>query len=384
MSSKKILNILIVTGIFPPDIGGPARFVPHIADELQKKGMHCQIVTLSEQETCNGNDSPAVYRIKRHQNLIKRFLQVVWVIFRRARTADVLLVNGLYFENAVATLLAGRPSILKIVGDAVWEQATRKGWTSDSLLEFQNRNEWKIDLLRALRRIALNRAKYVVVPSRFTKNLVNGWVKKPISIEVIYNAVQSLSDFPVYHCPSKPKSSWRLITVSRLIHLKRIDQLIWVVGKLPNTTLVVVGDGPELSFLKDVAREYGVKEKVEFTGPLAPRDVVSEMTASNIFVLNSMEENFPHVILEAMAAGLPVVATRVGGVPEVVVDGKNGLLIQPDRPNELKIRIDELMNDSALRERLALAGRETIKNYSWETLTDRFLNIMFHATGKFQ
>ena len=370
----------MVTGVYPPDIGGPARFVPHLADELVKQGISCQVITLSERLEGH-QDSLTVYRIRRAQNIIIRVFKIVAVILKRARSVSVVLVNGLYFEATIAALLAGRPTIIKIVSDEVWEQATRRKWVTDTLSEFQFRRNWKIDLLRFLRRFSLKKAASIVVPSLFTKTMVTGWLGESEKIRVIYNAGNGQSDYHSTVLPDRMPGKCRLITASRLIPLKRIDQLIKVVANLGNVTLVIVGDGPERASLESLARDHQIEECVTFTGPLSGSEVLSAMASSDIFVLNSSEENFPHVILEAMAVGLPVVATRVGGIPEVITSHANGLLVSPYDPDEISHHIQLLVNDPPLRQRLSQAGRETAKYYSWEMLTDQYITLFKQVAG---
>ncbi len=133
-------NILIVTGIFPPDIGGPASYVPKIASELSKRGWKVTVLTLSDFLNHDDSDySFRVIRLLRPQKKWRRVPQTIWAIARYAEDADVLFANGLFLESVVAARWKRKPLVMKIVGDWAWERGVNKGWTADSIDDFQKR-----------------------------------------------------------------------------------------------------------------------------------------------------------------------------------------------------------------------------------------------------
>jgi glycosyltransferase involved in cell wall biosynthesis len=149
----------------------------------------------------------------------------------------------------------------------------------------------------------------------------------------------------------------RLLTVGRLQAPKDAVTLIRALGALRERPFeaVVVGDGPDRPAVEEEIRLLGLEPAVELAGE---RDDVPELLASaDLFVLSSRSEGLPLSILEAMAAGLPVVASNVGGVPEAVVDGHTGLLVPPSDPQSLAAAIGRLLDDPARRRRLGEAGR---------------------------
>src|SRR6056300_1885002 len=115
------MNILITVGIYPPDIGGPATFVPKISDFLAKNGHDVKIICLSEDENINLEDELSVIRIKRSNKLPIRWLKTIYQIIKNGIKSDLIFVNGLGIETAVANLLLRKRIIRKIVGDPVWE-----------------------------------------------------------------------------------------------------------------------------------------------------------------------------------------------------------------------------------------------------------------------
>ena len=135
---------------------------------------------------------------------------------------------------------------------------------------------------------------------------------------------------------------------------KRVDALIDAVADIPEATLVIVGDGLERRALEDQARRLGVSDRVHFVGHTETPEAYLEQF--DVFVLPSARDAMPLVVLEAMANSIPVVATRVGGVAEVVGDGETGVLVPPDDIDALRAAIVRLLADPALRERMGAAG----------------------------
>jgi glycosyltransferase involved in cell wall biosynthesis len=122
---------------------------------------------------------------------------------------------------------------------------------------------------------------------------------------------------------------------------------------------VVVGDGPERAQLEALAGQLGLADRVHLAGH--QQDVRPWLAALDVLVLSSDWEGMPNALLEAMAAGLPIVATAVGGVPEVVVDGATGLLVPPGDPSALAEAITRLLRDPDLRRTMGQAGRARVE-----------------------
>lgn len=155
--------------------------------------------------------------------------------------------------------------------------------------------------------------------------------------------------------------------VSRLDPAKGVDILIRALPALENVTLTIIGDGAERAALETLAEELGVAGRICWAG-YRP-DVYSLLPAFDVFVQPSRFEGLPTTVMEAMAAGLPVVATAVGGTPEVVEDGKTGLLVPPADPIALAQAITRLLEDTDLRSALGRAGYErVVKLFSVEQM----------------
>ncbi|MHA1594058.1 MAG: glycosyltransferase family 4 protein [Candidatus Baldrarchaeia archaeon] len=176
-----------------------------------------------------------------------------------------------------------------------------------------------------------------------------------------------------------------VIFVGGLRRVKGVDNLIkafYHVRKIhKDVKLVIVGDGPLRNYLVDLVRRLGLERHVIFEGARDHVEIPDYMAKADIFVLPSLSEGLPNVLLEAMAMGLPIVATHVGGVPEVVIDGVNGFLVSPGDIKGLAEKICLLLEDDDLRERIRRRNLATSKLYSWEEIARRVEEVYRQICG---
>ncbi len=158
----------------------------------------------------------------------------------------------------------------------------------------------------------------------------------------------------------------RLAFVARLDHVKGLTILLDAVAAArqngTNVELTVVGDGPARSSFERHANKVGVGGSVTFAGYCSQDEVAEILGQSDVFVLPSFAEGVPVSLMEACASGLPVIATQVGGVSELVIDGETGFIVPPGDAAALRDRIDALVNDPALRSRMGAAGRRRVQS----------------------
>lgn len=375
------MQVLIVTGIFPPDIGGPATYVPIIAAALARRGHEVTVLTLSDElEHEDGGYPYRVVRLPRRLQKPWRVLRTIGAVRRLGEQADVLFVNGLALESVLANMALGKPLVMKVVGDLAWERATSWGWTGDTFETFQKRRYGvRIELLKALRSWWTRRADRVIVPSRYLAHWVIRWGVPEEKLAVIYNAVEPVDG--VEPLPVPLATPVKAITVGRLIPLKRVDGLLEALKEVPDLGLVVVGEGPERPRLEQLARDLQVSDRVYFAGQRSKREALGLMAACDLFVLNSTHEGLPHVAVEAMAVGLPVVATAVGGTPEVVRDRETGVLIGPGN-GTLKEALSALAADGEARQRLGEEARRWVRAHLSVEVMVGFTEQVLRASGR--
>ncbi len=156
-----------------------------------------------------------------------------------------------------------------------------------------------------------------------------------------------------------------------------LDAVARVQERTPAIRLLLVGDGDLRGDLEAQARSLGLSETVTFAGHRT--DVPKALAVFDVFVLPSLWEGMPNVVLEAMAAGLPVVATAVGGTPEVVVDGVTGFLVPPRDPDALAEAITRLLRDPDLRRKMGQAGQKRIEQHFSIEETVRQTEALYEA-----
>jgi len=361
------MRILITSDIFPPDVGGPATYVPFIADALVRQGHQVTVVTYSATKSHWADDhyNFSVVRVSLAPPRWRRIPRTLYAILTHGRNADVIYANGLVTESVLANYVLRRPILAKVVGDLAWERARDKGWISDDFETFQTqRYARRVELLRWRRNFTYRHMDCIIVPSSYLRDiLVEYWGLGNERIKVVYNSFEA-PDRSVPPVTVDLPVQYKIITVCRLTGWKGVDGLIQVLAELPNLGLVIVGDGPLRNDLVAQARALDVDDRVCFVGTVAKEQVYAYLRACDIFVLNSTYEGLPHVLLEAMAAELPVIATNVGGSSEIVEHEVNGLLIPPRDLLALKQALLRIVNDPLKRASMVQKGKDSLARFS--------------------
>ncbi|MGE4063830.1 MAG: glycosyltransferase family 4 protein [Rhodospirillaceae bacterium] len=192
--------------------------------------------------------------------------------------------------------------------------------------------------------------------------------------------VSGITAKPFYGNSDGVNAEVALLAVGRLAEHKALDVLLTSLAILPKDLkwrLSIVGDGPERSNLAALAAKLGLSHRVRFNGWAGRADLPDIYRAADVFVLPSREEGMANVLMEAMCAGLPVLATRIAGSSEAVIDGATGLLVPPCDVSALAISLEALIRDPAARARMGRAGRARVEStYAWPVITDQWLDIV--------
>lgn len=174
------------------------------------------------------------------------------------------------------------------------------------------------------------------------------------------------------------------IFVGTLTSIKGIEYLIEAMGIIRRRNhevrLLIVGDGVDRKKLEALVRKLNLERNVTFVGRIENAKIPEYLAASDVFVLPSLSEGFPNVILEAMAAGLPIVTTNITGLPEIVKDGGNGFLVEPGSSNQLAEKISLILSDKKLRQRISANNKRKAEQYSWEVVAEKLDKVYFNAT----
>jgi glycosyltransferase involved in cell wall biosynthesis len=157
--------------------------------------------------------------------------------------------------------------------------------------------------------------------------------------------------------------------------LNLIDVFKVVSERVKNVHLQIVGDGPLRQAVERKIEHYGLQDRVTMHGAVSNQKALEVLASSQIYVSTSVEEGFPTSLVEAMALGKAVVTTNVGGVPEIVMDGINGLLTPPKSPEKMAQSIELLLNDPVLAEKLGKAAAESVRDFSWNNIAQMYLRV---------
>jgi glycosyltransferase involved in cell wall biosynthesis len=367
------LRILIVTGIFPPDLGGPATYVPKIAQFLANEGHSVTVITLSDSVEHKDAEeySFELIRISRRMYKPLRWLLTISWIIRLGRLANIIFVNGLSMEAAQANLLIRKPLVIKVVGDLAWERAQNNNWVTETLDDFQSkRYGLKVELHRQLRTWWTQQADYIITPSHYLARIVHKWGVSKNKIRVIYNAIELPSE--ILSLPIHLNTTFKVVMVNRLVPWKHVNKAIEALNLIDDVGLIVVGDGPLKQKLIDTVNNLGLSDRVHFAGSCTKIETIGIIKACDTLLLNSSYEGLPHVVIEAMMLGVPVIATSVGGTPEIIENDINGKLITSGNLQELQSAVKSMRDNKFLRE-------EITKN-AYKRLEDFDINIMLYNT----
>ena len=232
-------------------------------------------------------------------------------------------------------------------------------------------------LLKFLNKFVLFRIDYIIAVSPVLKENIEEMGVPREKVRYIPNGV----DVDEFSPPSSnPPAPHRLLWVGRMSVEKGLHILIEamreVLREFPHAQLTLVGDGPEKSTIEQLIKEYQLEKHVHLEGLCSHQEVSRYFKRAHVFVLPSLREGFPLVVLEALASGVPCIASNVGGLKAVVEDGVNGYLVSPSNMKELSLKVIELLNNPDVLKEMGESARNTIADhYSWGSIADRTLDI---------
>ena len=369
------MNILITVGIFPPDIGGPASFVPKISNFLIENGHNVKIICLAEVENNHTEDNLDVIRIKRSNSLPIRWVKTIYQIVKNGKKSDLIFVNGLGIESTIANLLLKKQLIRKIVGDPVWERAYNQKKTTESFDEFQdNKHSFLIEVQKLLRNWSINSAEIVITPSDHLKNFVSelGFNNKILKIN---NGV-GITDIKRTNVD---KADINLLIISRLVIQKNINIVIEAMKLLDNQNLKlsIIGEGGEFSKLEGLIHDLNLQNRVQLLGKIDSNRISQFLLTADIFIQASDYEGLPHSVLEAINYEVPILSTEVGGCKDLLNDGERGFIIPipPDKKIIAENIIYIIDNKDEATKRADAAKVFISKEYSFLVQANKYMKI---------
>jgi glycosyltransferase involved in cell wall biosynthesis len=365
------VKVLVVSGIWPPDVGGPASHAPEVAAFLRGRGHEVEAVTTADRAPAR--EEYPVRFVDRSLPPGVRHAAGVRLVAERAREADVVYTTGMFGRSSLGALIAKTPFVVKLTADPAYERARRWGLWHGTLEEFQRLAPVSTLPLRLARDADVRRAAHVVTPSAYLRELALGWGVPPERATVLPNPAPSLEGL-------RDRAAIRrelgfeaptLVFAGRLTAQKSLDVGIEA-ARRAGVALAIAGDGPDRAELERLGH-------ARFLGARPRRAVLELFRAGDASLLSSSWENFPHTVVEALAVGTPVIATRTGGVAEVVHDGENGLIVEPGEVEALAAAIRRFLGEQGLAERLRANAAASVADYAPERIYGRLEEILAGA-----
>ncbi len=367
------MRIFIATGIFHPEPGGPATYLYRLIPELIAHGHTVRVLTFGEAQVSPTDYPYPVQRITRTGPAPLRYARYAHAARRLEAWCDLVYAHDL------SIMLSGRrPHVYKVVGDAAWERAVNKGWLDPrtDIDAFQTtRYKPSVAWLKWMRARKVQHATRVIVPSAYLAHMVIGWGAPPDRVQVIYNALAPGPTLPDAASARAqlglPADKTVFFTAARLAPWKGVDYLVEAMRSIEDAHLIVAGDGPQMPTLRASAGE-----RVTLLGRITRDQVALYMRASDYVILYSGYEGLPHVLLEALEVGTPVIASAKGGNPEVVQHESNGLLVPWADKTALVETLQRVTDSPELRARLAEGVGAGLARFSWSRLVEQTLTAL--------
>ncbi len=363
------MRVLLLTNEYPPEkTAGTAMATSFLAEELTSRGIQVTVVvtTRARSPAWEMSSGVEVVRLRPLPVPATRMAQRAAMLLRIVRRFRPHVIQGQSLScGALAAFvgnLLGIPSVTYIQG-----------------LDLYQSSPWA---RRTYIRWALEHSTAVAAVTEDLRQRALQLVGRPVTVIPHGLRLQNthhLSREEARRSLGLPEGDPVVLYVGRLLRIKGPHHLLRafpsVLGQLPHALLVVVGDGDERGQLEALAHGLGLDGRVRFAGSRSHEDVIRFMRASDVFVLPSLVESFGIVLLEAMSCGLPVVASRVMGIPYLVEDGENGFLVPPGDEAALADRITALLRDRELRESFGARNVRKAISYAVPRIADRFLAL---------
>src|SRR5258708_23200104 len=414
MSSPRIY---IVIANFLPQLGGAEKQAFAQGRGLRERGYEatiitfCYSITWPQREVMEGvpvirvaglllRDREKLPRLLQKLSYLLAMLVMGWTLWRQRQYYDVLHVYRLSFLTLLAAMLCrlvgkamlggvrfggydsstssdDKASLLAGPLDAAtaWVQVDGRVNAKSDLEVLARMGKLVVRLLSSL--LHSNHTIAVVLSSRMKSSLAQHGFN-PLDMQLIPNGVDITRFNPAHVDTSIDGREQVAVCVSKLRYEKGIDVLLqaWclVHQQAPQAQLIIVGDGGLRSQLERLAKSLGIANSVEFTG--LQSDIPPQLHRGSLAVLPSRWEGMPNALLEAMACGLPCVATRVSGSEDIIQHGVNGLLVESEDYRDMSLALLTLLRDPLLAQKYGQAARKTIeRHYSLEQVMNRYIEL---------
>jgi glycosyltransferase involved in cell wall biosynthesis len=378
--SKRPRIAFIVAGFAYPDVvGGAELFVHKLSVGLAKKGLKVYLIAARGPYFRTGLEQ-GVYRRSVYVGKRWYYFGPSYFLFSLTTLIELLKV-----KPAICVAIMGQSFVPCMIYSRMLNKPVIIRWAGTDYLTIKrhingdSRSSLHLTIKDVLLQtivmgLAKHRAHHVVLDRDTMKALLKfGESNERIHLIPNYITDEFFTVTPSY-------DGFDIVFVGRLIKLKGADLLIKAFAELivrvPAARLILVGDGPEKSNLQCLAEKLGLIRKIIFNGFVPHSKVRDLLREASVFVLPSRFEGLPNSLLQAMAAGLPCVATAVGGVPDVIKDGRNGVLVPPEREDLLAEALETVLLDKNLARKLGKNARCSVSHLRLERIVDSYYELM--------
>lgn len=358
------MKIAILSTFYEPYMSGAEQLVKHLLEKLDRSHELFLITARFNRELpqVEKRDGFVIYRVGLGHKTLDKFLYpllAAWQV-RRLKPQVVHAVMESYAGGALVLVKFFYSSSKRLLtlqsGDLDVSQKQKQFW------------------LRIFWRAIHHAPHQITAISHFLAERARKLGVLESKIVVIPNGVD-LAEIPagIGQVPN------RVVCVARLSWEKGLDDLINAWGKVvvdvPAAQLQIVGEGPERPKLEKLICELGLVEKVTLLGRLDHHHTLAVLSSASVFVCPSLAEGLGIVFIEAQACGVPVIGTRVGGIPDVIENGVTGLLVSPHDPEALAQALIQLLQDQVLAHKLKQQALKNISRYNWQVIIDQFADL---------
>jgi glycosyltransferase involved in cell wall biosynthesis len=355
--------VLFVTYHFPPEVGGIQTRISRYVVELSRRGLRVRVVVCGR--NVEGRETLAGAEILRRPGGLGHLPRNVLLVAK----------NTLRLRADVVHVFTGSSTIL---GACTLASARLLG--ARPVMSLFGREDFALSGLgRALLLVSMSLSWSIAVNSSATQGMLPANFRNKARVLMGGANVPASTNHP----PSP--DVFRVLYVGRLVRRKGVDDLVRAVATLkasvPQMRLTVVGDGPEKQNLQDLVLQLNLSGSAEFRGTLTGAELDTEYEKCSVLVLPSKDvssdtanEGLGLALIEASMHGKPLIGTSHGGIPEIVEDGENGLLVPPGDPKALSLALREIFTNPEMARNMGEAALSRAKaRFSWEKATDALL-----------
>lgn len=355
------MKIVIATGLYPPEIGGPATYAAMLKTELPPLGIEVTVVPFG--------------LVRSYPKIIRHFVYTykLWIESSGSDVVYALDPISVGLSALWVSRLRKTPFLIRLGGDYAWEQGRVRFGVKDTLDDYLSKPDEAVLAVRMFAKLqtyVVSKACKVILPSNYLKSVVMKWGIDESKIQVIYSAL-----FPLQVTETKEKLRSKLnysyptiMSAARLVPWKGFPVLISVVAKLksqyPDISLIIAGSGAEKKRLEAQVLDLNLEKHVKFTGDVSKDTLGALIKTADVFVLNTAYEGLSHQLIEVMDIGTPIVTTTAGGNTELITDGIDGLLVEFNDQEQILQAVNRILNNQEIGERIVQSARGRSKLFS--------------------